>query len=217
VSSRDNPKADWYVWADAKPDGSPPNNWLSIFGGSAWEWDGRPDAVLPAQLPQGAAGPEPSQPEVQDELLDVVRFWLDRGVDGFRLDTINFYFHDKELRDNPRSPELRNATIAPEVNPYNWQDHLYDKNQPENLEFLRRFRALLDEYPAATAVGEVGDAQYGLEIQAEYTSGGDKVHMCYSFEFLSGITPTPERVSEVVTDYEDGHRRRLGLLGVFQP
>jgi alpha-glucosidase len=143
-------------------------------------------------------------PEVQEELLAVVRFWLDRGVDGFRLDTINFYFHDKELRDNPAlDPAKRNATIAPEVNPYNWQDHLYDKNQPENLEFLRRFRALLDEYPAATAVGEVGDAQYGLEIQAEYTGGGDKVHMCYSFEFLSGITPTPERVGEVVTDYEE--------------
>jgi alpha-glucosidase len=89
------------------------------------------------------------------------------------------------------------------VNPYNWQDHLYDKNQPENLEFLRRLRALMDEYPAATAVGEVGDGQYGLQIQAEYTSGGDKVHMCYSFEFLSGIVPTAERVGEVVTDYEE--------------
>jgi alpha-glucosidase len=78
---------------------------------------------------------------VQDEILAVARFWLDRGVDGFRLDTINFYFHDKELRDNPAlAPEKRNATIAPEVNPYNWQDHLYDKNQPENLEFLRRLR-----------------------------------------------------------------------------
>ena len=71
------------------------------------------------------------EPQVQDALLDVARFWLDRGVDGFRLDTINFYFHDKELRDNPAlPPEERNATIAPAVNPYNWQDHLYDKNQP---------------------------------------------------------------------------------------
>jgi alpha-glucosidase len=138
-------------------------------------------------------------PEVQEALLDVVRFWLDRGVDGFRLDTINFYFHDKELRDNPAlAKELRNATIAPEVNPYNHQDHLYDKNQPENLEFLRRFRALLDEYPGTTAVGEVGDAQYGLQIQAEYTSGGDKVHMCYSFEFLS---PRPLSAAACRTDH----------------
>ncbi|PIV74623.1 MAG: alpha-glucosidase, partial [Rhodobacteraceae bacterium CG17_big_fil_post_rev_8_21_14_2_50_65_11] len=183
--SRENARADWYVWADAKPDGTPPNNWLSIFGGSAWEWDGeRMQYYLHNFLTQ-----QPDlnlhNPDVQDGLLDVVRFWLERGVDGFRLDTINFYFHDKDLRDNPAlPPEARNATIAPEVNPYNWQDHIHDKNQPENLDFLKRFRAVLDEFPAVTAVGEVGDAQYGLEIQAQYTYGGDKVHMCYSFEFL---------------------------------
>lgn len=203
-TSRDNPKADWYVWADAKPDGSPPNNWLSIFGGSAWEWSGDRMQYFLHNFLKEQPDLNLHNAEVQDELLSVARFWLDRGVDGFRLDTINFYFHDEKLRDNPAlAPELRNATIAPEVNPYNWQDHLYDKNQPENLDFLRRFRALLDEYPAATAVGEVGDAQRGMEIQAEYTSGGDKVHMCYSFEFLSGIAPTPERVVEVLRDYEE--------------
>ncbi len=104
-------------------------------------------------------------PEVQDALLEVERFWLERGVDGFRLDTINFYFHDKQLRDNPAlAPERRNANTAPAVNPYNYQEHLYDKNQPENLEFLKRFRAVMDEYPAIAAVGEVGDSQIGLEI-----------------------------------------------------
>jgi alpha-glucosidase len=204
VSSRENPKSDWYVWADAKPDGSPPNNWLSIFGGSAWEWSGDRMQYYLHNFLKEQPDLNLHNPDVQDEILAVARFWLDRGVDGFRLDTINFYFHDKELRDNPAlAPEKRNATIAPEVNPYNWQDHLYDKNQPENLEFLRRLRSLMDEYPAATAVGEVGDGQYGLQIQAEYTSGGDKVHMCYSFEFLSGIVPTPERVGEVVSDYEE--------------
>ena len=203
-ASRDNPKADWYVWAEAKPDGSPPNNWLSIFGGSAWEWDGERMQYYLHNFLKQQPDLNLHNTQVQQELLDVARFWLDRGVDGFRLDTINFYFHDPELRDNPAlAPEARNATIAPEVNPYNWQDHLYDKNQPENLEFLRRFRALLDEYPAATAVGEVGDGQYGLQIQADYTSGGDKVHMCYSFEFLSGIAPTAERVGQVITDYEE--------------
>ena len=201
--NRTNPKADWYVWADAKPDGSPPNNWLSIFGGPAWEWSGdrmqyylhnflkeQPDLNLHNQ-------------DVQDALLDVARFWLERGVDGFRLDTINFYFHDKLLRDNPAlPPEARNATIAPEVNPYNWQDHLYDKNQPENLAFLQRLRALMNGYPGTTAVGEVGDAQRGMEIQAQYTAGDDKVHMCYSFEFLSGTTPDAAKVAEVLTAYE---------------
>jgi len=202
-TNRDNAKADWYVWADAKPDGSPPNNWLSIFGGSAWEWSGDRMQYYLHNFLKEQPDLNFHNPDVQDELLGVARFWLDRGVDGFRLDTINFYVHDKDLRDNPAlNPDARNATIAPEVNPYNWQDHLYDKNQPENLEFLRRLRAVMDEYPAATAVGEVGDAQYGLQIQAEYTSGGDKMHMCYSFDFLSAVPPTAERVGQVIEDFE---------------
>jgi alpha-glucosidase len=198
-SSRDNPKADWYVWADPKPDGTPPNNWPSIFGGSAWQWDpGREQYFLHNFLS--------SQPdmnfhcmEVQDALLDVVRFWLDRGVDGFRLDTINFYVHDKELRDNPAlPPEERDDSIAPKVNPYNHQRHIYSKNRPENLDFLQRFRSLLDEYPNRTSVGEVGDAQRGLEIMGEYTAGDERIHMCYSFEFLSNTQPTADRVARVM-------------------
>jgi alpha-glucosidase len=198
-ASRDNPKADWYVWADPKPDGTPPNNWLSIFGGSAWQWD-------PKRLQYYLHNFLTSQPDlnlhcmaVQDALLDVTRFWLERGVDGFRLDTINFYFADKELRDNPPlPPELRNASIAPAVNPYNYQEHLYSKNQPENIDFLKRFRALLDEFPDRASVGEVGDAQYGLEILGEYTRGDDRIHMCYAFEFLAADFPTAQRVVEVM-------------------
>ncbi|TNF19928.1 MAG: DUF3459 domain-containing protein [Rhodobacteraceae bacterium] len=197
--SRDNARADWYVWADPRPDGTPPNNWLSIFGGSAWQWDGRREQYYLHNFLVSQPDLNFHCPAVQDALLDAVRFWLDRGVDGFRLDTINFYIHDKDLRDNPPLPkEQRNASIAPSVNPYNHQDHLYDKNQPENLEFLKRFRALLDEYPGSTSVGEVGDAQRGLEIMGEYTSGGDKAHMCYAFEFLSGNSLTAARVVEVL-------------------
>ena len=203
-TSRDNAKSDWYVWADAKPDGSPPNNWLSIFGGSAWEWSGDRMQYYLHNFLREQPDLNLHNADVQEELLSVARFWLDRGVDGFRLDTINFYFHDQKLRDNPAlDPSDRNATIAPEVNPYNWQNHLYDKNQPENLDFLRRLRAVLDEYPAATAVGEVGDAQYGMDIQAQYTAGDDKVHMCYSFEFLAATPLTPEYVVGVLQNYED--------------
>jgi alpha-glucosidase len=203
ASSRDNPKSDWYVWADAKPDGSPPNNWLSIFGGSAWEWSGNRMQYYMHNFLKEQPDLNLHNPEVQEELLRIARYWLDRGVDGFRLDTINFYFHDKELRDNPAlPPERRNALIAPEVNPYNWQDHIHDKNRPENLDFLRKLRAVMDEYPAATSIGEVGDAQYGMKLQAEYTGGGDKIHMAYSFEFLSSLPPTPERFGEVITHYE---------------
>jgi len=202
-ASTDNAKSDWYVWADAKPDGSPPNNWLSIFGGSAWEWDGERMQYYLHNFLTTQPDLNLHNRDVQDALLDVVRFWLDRGVDGFRLDTINFYFHDPELRDNPAlAPEDRNDTIAPAVNPYNWQEHIYDKNRPENLDFLKRFRAVLDEYGATTAVGEVGDAQRGMEIQAEYTAGGDKVHMCYSFEFLAPAAPTGTRFAKVLEDYE---------------
>ncbi len=202
-ASRDNDKADWYVWAEPKDDGTPPNNWLSIFGGPAWQWDaGREQYFLHNFL---TSQPDLNFhcPAVQDELLDVVRFWLDRGVDGFRLDTINFYIHDKELRSNPPlAKEKRDASIAPSVNPYNHQLHLYSKNQPENLLFLERFRAVLEEYDAAASVGEVGDAQMGLEIMGQYTAGNDRVHMCYSFEFLSGKVPTAEKVAKVMGDVD---------------
>ena len=195
--NRRNAKADWFVWAEPKPDGTPPNNWLSVFGGSAWQWDSRREQYYLHNFLT-------SQPDlnfhcdaVQEALLDVARFWLKRGVDGFRLDTINFYIADKYLRDNPSLPkELRNDSIAPKVNPYNHQVHLFSKNQPENLDFLKKFRAVLNRYGAA-AVGEVGDAQRGLEIMAEYTSGGDKVQMCYAFEFLAPTPLTAQRAVEV--------------------
>jgi alpha-glucosidase len=193
---RTNPKADWYVWADAKPDGTPPNNWLSVFGGSAWAWDSRREQYFLHNFLTSQPDLNLHHAPVQEALLDVARFWLKWGVDGFRLDTINFYFADKYLRDNPSLPkELRNDSIAPSVNPYNHQLHLFSKNQPENLEFLRKFRAVLNPYNAA-AVGEVGDAQRGLEIMAEYTSGGDKVQMCYPFEMLQPSRLTAEMLVE---------------------
>ncbi|HTV69693.1 MAG TPA: alpha-glucosidase [Rhizobiaceae bacterium] len=201
-SSRTNPKADWFVWADPKPDGTPPTNWLSIFGGSAWQWDTRRQQYYLHNFLAEQPDLNFHNADVQDALLDTVRFWLDRGVDGFRLDTINFYFHSKELKDNPPLPaSQRNDSIAPAVNPYNHQDHIYDKSRPENIAFLERFRALLDEYPAAAAVGEVGDAQRGLQIVADYTSGGNRVHMCYSFDFLGPDKLNAKRVRDILETF----------------
>ncbi|ATG38835.1 alpha-glucosidase [Phaeobacter piscinae] len=201
--SRDNARADWYVWADPQPDGTPPNNWLSIFGGSAWQWDPRREQYYLHNFLVSQPDLNFHCPAVQDALLDVTRFWLERGVDGFRLDTINFYYHDAELRSNPAlPPEQRNATIAPSVNPYNHQEHLYSKNQPENLAFLGRFRALLDEYPAKAAVGEVGDAQRGLEIMGSYTAANTGVHMCYAFELLAKDVLTASRLAEVFAEVD---------------
>ncbi|EHK74078.1 alpha amylase catalytic protein [Sinorhizobium meliloti CCNWSX0020] len=185
-SSRTNPKADWYVWADPKPDGTAPNNWLSIFGGPGWEWDGVRRQYYLHNFLSSQPDLNFHNPEVQEAVLATVRFWLDRGVDGFRLDTANFYFHDRLLRDNPPLVPDPDATSrdAPEVNPYGMQDHLYDKTQPENLDFLRRFRAVLDEYGGRATVGEVGDGSRSLQTVAAYTSGGDKLHMCYTFDLL---------------------------------
>ncbi|MCV6824473.1 MULTISPECIES: alpha-amylase family glycosyl hydrolase [Halocynthiibacter] len=200
--SLDNAKSNWFVWADPKPDGTPPNNWLSIFGGPAWTWDSRRCQYYLHNFLSTQPDLNFHEPEVQEALLDVARFWLKRGVDGFRLDTINFYFADKELRDNPAlPPEKRNDTIAPSVNPYNHQEHIYSKNQPENIEFLRKFRSVLNEYGAA-AVGEVGDAQRGLEIMGQYTRGDDLVQMCYAFEFLANAPLTAARVVEVLTQVD---------------
>ncbi|MFZ1682142.1 MAG: alpha-glucosidase [Rhizobiaceae bacterium] len=203
-ADRTNPKADWFVWADAEPDGTAPNNWLSIFGGPAWEWDtSRRQYYMHNFL---ASQPDLNfhNRDVQEAVLDVTRYWLELGADGFRLDTINFYFHSRTLADNPALPEdERMASTAPSVNPYTWQDHLHDKSQPENLDFLKRFRAVLDEFPATASVGEVGDDQRSLEIVAAYTSGGDKVHMCYSFDFLSVEKPDAARVRAVVEAFEN--------------
>jgi len=202
-ASKDNPRANWYVWADAKPDGTPPNNWLSIFGGSAWQWDGGRMQYYMHNFLTSQPDLNFHEPAMQEALLDVARFWLERGVDGFRLDTINFYFCDKDLRDNPPlAPEARNATIAPAVNPYNWQEHLYDKNRPENLDFLRKLRAVMQPYNAA-AVGEVGDAQRGLEIMGEYTAGDDLMQMCYAFELLSGDQPGADDVAGIMARVDE--------------
>jgi alpha-glucosidase len=177
---RTNPKADWYVWADPRPDGTPPNNWLSVFGGSAWMFDPRRrQYYLHNFLPE-----QPDlnfhNPEVVDAHLSNMRFWLERGVDGFRLDTVNFFVHDARLRDNPAS----DWTAFPK-NPYEAQDHQFSKTREENLAILQRMRALTDEFGDIMMVGEVGEAARQIDIMAAYTAGGDKLHMAYSFEFLA--------------------------------
>ncbi len=181
--SRTNAKADWYVWADPLPDGSPPNNWPAVFGGRAWEWNpSRGQYYLHNFL---ASQPDLNfhNPAVQQAVLDIMRFWLERGIDGFRLDTVNYYFHDARLRSNP--PNRRRGEHLPyAVNPYDMQEHRFSKSQPENVDFLRRVRGLLDEFPGTTSVGEVGDSHRSVELMARYTSGGDTLHMCYGFDFL---------------------------------
>ncbi|MDZ7937728.1 MAG: alpha-glucosidase family protein [Rhodoferax sp.] len=205
-ASRDNPKADWYVWADPKEDGNPPNNWLSIFGGSAWQWDTRRCQYYLHNFLTSQPDLNFHSVEVQDALLATVKFWLELGVDGYRLDTANFYFHDAQLRDNPpRGRPTGEDPAVNAVNPYGWQWHKHDKSQPENLAFLRRLRTLVDAYPNTTMVGEIGDDD-GLARVAEYTSGGDKLHMAYCFDLLGSAHSAPHlhgilrRFEEVAPD-----------------
>ncbi|MBX5174499.1 alpha-glucosidase [Rhizobium sp. NZLR1b] len=202
-TSRTNPRADWYVWADPKPDGTAPNNWLSIFGGPGWEWDGVRRQYYQHNFLTSQPDLNFHSKSVQDAVLETVKFWLDRGVDGFRLDTVNYYFCDKQLRSNPpHEPDEDDAGLdAPDSNPYGMQNHLYDKTQPENVDFLKRFRLLLDQYEDRTTVGEVGDGGRSLKTVAAYTSGGDKLHMCYTFDLL-GPDFTAEHIRGCVEAFQ---------------
>lgn len=183
--SHDNDKSDWYIWADAKPDGTVPNNWLSVFGGPAWQWDSRRKQYYLHNFLDSQPDLNFHNPDVVSTLLDTVDFWLQRGVDGFRLDTSNYFFHDVELKDNPAKEHVVEGGIGVRLdNPYAYQQHLYDKSQPENIAFLQQLRALLDKYPNTTTVGEVG-CDFSLETMAQYTQGNDKLHMCYSFDLLT--------------------------------
>jgi alpha-glucosidase len=198
--SRDNPKADWYVWADPKPDGTPPNNWLSIFGGCAWQWEPRREQYYLHNFLTSQPDLNFHNPEVQQATLDNVRFWLQRGVDGLRLDAINFCFHDPQLRDNPAKPAaLRTGRGFSPDNPYAYQYHWYNNTQPENIEFLRRLRVLMDEFSEVAALGEIS-SEDSLLTMAEYT-GRDRLHMGYSFELL---TPdfSVEHVRRTVNELE---------------
>ncbi|TYL47998.1 alpha-amylase family glycosyl hydrolase [Marinomonas sp. IMCC 4694] len=183
--SHDNDKADWYVWADANPDGTVPNNWLSVFGGPAWHWDSRRRQYYLHNFLDSQPDLNFHNPLVVDALLETVEFWLKRGVDGFRLDTANYYYHDLELTNNPPKEDVIEGSIGVRLdNPYAYQLHIYDKSRPENIGFLQRLRHLLDQYPNTTTVGEVG-CDFALNTMAAYTQGQDKLHMCYSFDLLT--------------------------------
>ena len=181
-SSRDNDKADWYVWADPLPDGSPPTNWHSHFGGPAWEFDPQRGQYYMHNFLASQPDLNFHNPDVVDAIMDTCKFWLERGLDGFRLDTVNYYFHDQKLRSNPA------AQAAPQVmatDLYGMQNNIYNKTRPENIAFLERLRALTDQYDDIMMVGEVGEmGNRSIEIMGEYTDGTSRLHMAYSFAML---------------------------------
>ena len=194
-SSRDNAKADWYVWADPKPDGSPPNNWQSVFGGPSWTWDARREQYYHHSFLKEQPQLNLHLPAVQDAALDVARFWLERGVDGFRLDALNFAMHDPALRDNPanRAPGKR-------TRPFDFQHHLHNQSHPDLTKFVERMRIVMDEYGVTFSLAEVGGEHAAREMKS-FTAGPARLNSAYGFDFLYAAALTPAVVRATIADW----------------
>ncbi len=190
MQSADNPKSDWYVWADPKADGTPPNNWLSIFGGSAWQFSPLRGQYYLHSFLKEQPDLNYHNPAVIEEMLRQCRFWLDLGVDGLRLDVINFCFYDKQLRDNPPRTDGGLASQLEFKDAYAMQSHIYDKSQPENMGLIRKIRALVDEYPNRMTLAEIGDDN-SFKVAAEYTATPDVLHTAYSFALMTNKGAVP--------------------------
>ncbi len=201
--SRDNPKRNWYVWADSRHGDQPPNNWMSAFprAGRAWTFDQRTGQwYLHSFLPE-----QPDlnwwSPEVRAAMDEVMRFWLDRGVDGFRIDVVHRMAKDPELRDNPLievdADDPNGVVRAQRLASTGVQ--LYDEDWPEVHEILRRFRRTLDSYDDRMAVGEV----YLLDLRKlarYYGTGRDELHLAHNFVFLHQPWK-PQAFRSVVDEY----------------
>jgi glycosidase len=182
-SSRDNPKRNWYFWRDARADGSPPNNWISMFAGSVWQWDeATAQFYLHTFLPE-----QPDlnwrNPEVREAMFDVARFWLDKGVDGFRIDVAPLVMKDPLLRDNPENPEpdWQRSRLG------SWlqQLHVNDLNHPDMHPLYRDFRRLLDSYPGdRVSIGELHHPDFE-RWAAYYGERQDEIHVPFNFHVVN--------------------------------
>jgi alpha-glucosidase len=187
-SSRDNPKRDWFYWKDAREDGSPPNNWLAAFGGPAWEWDETTQQYyLHMFLPE-----QPDlnwrNPEVKEAMLDAIRFWLARGVDGLRIDALHYLMKDPEYRDNPpySGPRLAHKALG-EWDSFN---HIHTSDHPDIHPILREMREVFDAFEtgpedARVAIGEVHVFNWE-RWSAYYGPKGtlDELHLPFNFALL---------------------------------
>ncbi|WP_438728106.1 alpha-glucosidase [Parasphingorhabdus sp. DH2-15] len=197
-SSRDNAKADWFVWADAKPDGSPPSNWQSVFGGPAWTWDARRSQYYLHNFLSCQPQLNGHNPDVQDALLGVAQFWLDRGVDGFRLDALNFAMHDPQLRDNPAAPPSNKQRSRP----FDFQKSIYNQSHPDIAGFVSRIRELTDRYDTIFTVAEVGGDEAETEMKV-FTEGDQRLNSAYGFNFLYADHLTPQLVCSALAEWPD--------------
>lgn len=185
-SSRDNPKRDWYIWSDGIEDPTaahgrrPPNNWLAYFGGPAWTWDETSQQYwLHLFLPE-----QPDlnwhNPEVRTAMYNAIRFWLDRGIDGFRIDTIDRMLKDPELRDNPVDPNWK-----PGDNPTLKFQRVFSENRPGIHELIAEFREVFDEYDERVAVGEIAYSDNPRDIVGFYgTDERRELHLPFNFALM---------------------------------
>ena len=192
-ADRSNPKSDWYVWADAKPDGTPPSNWQSVFGSSAWTWHGRRGQYYLHNFLVEQPDLNVHNAHVQEALLGCARFWFDRGVDGFRLDAINYALHDPQLRDNPPAP----AADWPRTRPVDFQHSRYNKSHADLPHFVGRIRALAEEYGGRFLVAEIGGRGTEEEMQL-LTAGEACFHTAYGFNFLHADKLTSQLVRKTL-------------------
>lgn len=197
-TNRTNTKSDWYVWSNPKPDGSPPSNWQSVFGGPAWTWDARRGQYYMHNFLNSQPQLNCHNLQVQDALLSVAQFWLDRGVDGFRLDAINYAMHDPELKDNP--PAIDDGTAR--TRPFDFQIKIHNQSHPNIPQFIERIRALADRYEACFTVAEVGGDHAAREMKA-YTLGRTRFNSTYGFDFLFAEQLTPAVVQKALEEWTD--------------
>lgn len=172
-SSRDDPRRDWYVWRNAPAGRRYPNNWRSFFGGPAWQWDRRTRQFYLHTFLAEQPDLNWQNPQVEEAMLAIIRRWLERGVDGFRLDVFNAFFKHADLPDLP----VRRGRSSG----YDRLEHVHDKNQPEMIDFLRRLRAVLDERPGRMAVGEFFG---GTREQAAGYVGPGRLDLLFEYRFL---------------------------------
>jgi alpha-glucosidase len=187
-SAQENPKRDWYIWQDPGRFGAAPNNWQSVFGGKAWKWDARTRQYYFHMFLEQQPDLNWRNPNARKAVMDVFRFWLDRGVDGFRLDVVNAYFKDSMLRNNPPAIGIRG---------YERQRHIYDKDQPELLGAYREIRGVLDSYGERMAVGEI---MGGMAEAARYCSDG-LLPLAFNFEF-TGQRWSPQAFLKSIMAFE---------------
>jgi alpha-glucosidase len=194
-SSRENPKRDWYVWADPKPDGSLPNNWESAFGGPAWTFDAATGQYYLHLFDPAQPDLNWRNPDVRDAMYEVLRFWFERGVDGFRIDVLWLLIKDEELRDNPPNPDWRPGG-------WTWNKHLrvYSEDRPEVHEIVREMRAVADAYDDRLLIGEI---YLPLErLLMYYGEDLEGIHLPFNFQLVTMEGWDARKIQSLVDDYE---------------